>query len=392
MSLDRLVTRATLTPGTELELVAGDGRPDAAARPGGSRRRGRRGRAPAPRRRRRPGAGRGAASWTRTRVDIGGSTHSPGARGVAGTGGALSATASGSGSGSSGMSMSESSASISGGVRGVVLGHRRRRHRRGRLLHVGRAVLGHHDEGLAAPQRGSRATAGDGSRCGTARPADAIETPVAMRIATRTTATSRTAAPAVPRPACSGRPDDRAEVPARALQRVRVRERRRALGQLGQAADAEQAEHGARRRGATGRRPRLVVSVLVVLARAAVDEQRDAGAGGDEREERRGPSRPAARRPVSVPCPTGPSCRPHSASASRTPSVISPTAHRSRAWTRQNGGRAGARARPGGPGGGLLGGGAGGRTRGVALPRGSWSPQWGRDYCLTWSFLWTPAH
>ena len=46
--------------------------------------------------------------------------------------------------------------------------------------------------------------------------------------------------------------------------------------------------------------------------------------------------------PVSVPCPTGPSCWPHSASASRTPSVIRPTAHRSRAWTRQNGVRGGA--------------------------------------------------
>ena len=46
-------------------------------------------------------------------------------------------------------------------------------------------------------------------------------------------------------------------------------------------------------------------------------------------------------RPVSVPWPTGPSCWPHSASANRTPSVISPTAHRSRACTRQNGGREG---------------------------------------------------
>ncbi len=46
--------------------------------------------------------------------------------------------------------------------------------------------------------------------------------------------------------------------------------------------------------------------------------------------------------PVSVPWPTGPSCWPQRASASRTPSVISPTAHRSRAWTRQNGGREGA--------------------------------------------------
>src|SRR3984957_18537021 len=37
----------------------------------------------------------------------------------------------------------------------------------------------------------------------------------------------------------------------------------------------------------------------------------------------------------------GPSCFPQRASAKRTPSVISPTAHRSRAWRRQNGGRGG---------------------------------------------------
>src|SRR5271156_2570324 len=37
----------------------------------------------------------------------------------------------------------------------------------------------------------------------------------------------------------------------------------------------------------------------------------------------------------------GPSCLPQSASASRTPRVISPTAHRSLPWTRQNGGRGG---------------------------------------------------
>src|SRR5271169_3111041 len=46
--------------------------------------------------------------------------------------------------------------------------------------------------------------------------------------------------------------------------------------------------------------------------------------------------------PVSMPWPTGPSCWPQSASAARTPRVISPTAHRSQAWTRQNGGGEGA--------------------------------------------------
>src|SRR6185437_15610814 len=46
--------------------------------------------------------------------------------------------------------------------------------------------------------------------------------------------------------------------------------------------------------------------------------------------------------PSLAPCPTGPSCWPHSARANRTPSVIRPTAHRSRAWTRQNGGGGGA--------------------------------------------------
>ena len=68
--------------------------------------------------------------------------------------------------------------------------------------------------------------------------------------------------------------------------------------------------------------------------------------------------------------------------------MIRPTAHRSRAWTRQNGGRARRRAAWRGAAG-LLGGGAGWRARG-GRRRGSWSPQWGRDYCLTWSFLWTP--
>ena len=60
---------------------------------------------------------------------------------------------------------------------------------------------------------------------------------------------------------------------------------------------------------------------------------------------RRMRAQPATRaRPESAPWPTGPSCWPHSARASRTPRVTRPTAHRSRAWTRQNGGRDGAAA------------------------------------------------
>ncbi len=87
-------------------------------------------------------------------------------------------------------------------------------------------------------------------------------------------------------PGMEGASDRRSEVAAGVAQRVRGRQARRALGQLGQSADAEQPEHRP-----DGQAPRIgaVVARLVVLP-AAVDEQRDAGADGHEREDDAGPS------------------------------------------------------------------------------------------------------
>ncbi len=160
-------------------------------------------------------------------------------------------------------------------------------------------------------------------------------------------------------------PDDRAEVAAGVAERVRGREPRRALGQLGQAADAEQAEQrphreapriGARGRSSSASRSR---PTRPPPSQSSATPAPTATSG---RMTRAQPATSAS--PVSMPWPTGPSCWPQSASAARTPRVISPTAHRSRAWTRQNGGRAGAG--PLGTGGWFLGGGAGWRTRGGA--------------------------
>ena len=95
----------------------------------------------------------------------------------------------------------------------------------GRLL-VGRCVLGDDGAGparrphrvvvvdvldgdherLAPPERARAAARGGCRPRRDARPTAARGTPVAIRMATRTTATRRTAAPAGPRPACSGRP------------------------------------------------------------------------------------------------------------------------------------------------------------------------------------------
>ncbi len=82
----------------------------------------------------------------------------------------------------------------------------------------------------------------------------------------------------------------RAEVAPAVAQRVRVRDSGgRALRQLGQAADAEEAEHRADRE-APGSAP--VTALLVAPPRrgTAVEQQRAPGAHGDQREEDAGPA------------------------------------------------------------------------------------------------------
>ena len=133
-----------------------------------------------------------------------GSTHSPGARGVVVTSGA-GATSTGSGSGLSGISMSSSSISSSMSSSSAVSS---------KMTGAGCGEVG------ATTSRAPSGTMTKGFPCQSdldvravaaaalwrARPTEASDTPVAMRIATSTTATRRTAAPAVPRPECRGRP------------------------------------------------------------------------------------------------------------------------------------------------------------------------------------------
>ncbi len=206
-----------------------------------------------------------------------------------------------------------------------------------------------------------------------ARPAVARDTPVATRMATKIDGdeqdggTGRTEC----RRAAGGRRPRRGSR-RRHSSAPGVRERRRPLGHLGQPADAEQAEH--RPDGqAPGIGPFVLLTVVVDVP-GPIEQQGEAGAGGDQREKDAGPARQIAS-PVSTPWPMGPSCLPQRARASRTPSVISPTAHRSRAWRRQNGGAsAPAAAWPGLPASWWF-----GRQGASRRPRGSWSPQWGRD-------------
>ena len=89
-------------------------------------------------------------------------------------------------------------------------------------------------------------------------------------------------------PGVEGTADDGAEVATGVAQGVGGRQRRRALGHLGQAADAEQAEQRA-----DGQPPRVgaLDILLVVEPTPAVEQEREAGAGGDQREQDAGPAR-----------------------------------------------------------------------------------------------------
>ena len=178
-------------------------------------------------------------------------------------------------------------------VRVVVLHFGGRRDQRGRLRPVvGPALVGQHHEGLAAPQGAGPAAGGD--RTGAQRAPDRGDRHAGgdeegdQHDRDEEHGRTRRAEPRVQRP-----PDARAEIAAGVLQRVRVRERRRVLRQFEQPAHAEDGEDGA-----DGQAPRVgagghVVAVAVVVApgaRAAVDEQRDARSGGDERQQEADPA------------------------------------------------------------------------------------------------------
>ena len=240
-------------------------------------------------------------------------------------------------------------------------------------------------ERLAAPQRGERAPdAPGGRRAAPGRPRPA-STPVATRMATRTTATSRTAAPAVPRPAWSGRPTSCAEIAAGVLAARRESEK----GGEPLASSARPQTPSTPSTVADGEAPGVgaLVLLVVVVEPGPIEQQRQPGADGDQRQEDAGPA--GHQRQAGV-----------DAVADRA-ELLAPQGQRQEDAERDqpdgpqvaglDGARTAAaagRRRPLGPAGRLLGGRAGGARR--RRPRGSWSPQWGRDYWLTWSFLWTP--
>ena len=199
--------------------------------------------------------------------------------------------------------MSESSGSAAG-ARSDASSSRvgRRRERRGRVIERARgAVVGQDHQRLAAPERAGGAAGGDG--------AGAQPTPDRRDRDTRGDEERdehdgdeehggpRRAEARVQRPAHDG-----TEIAAGVLQPVRVREDRRVLRQLEQPAHAEDGEHGA-----DGQAPRVrpggrlvALGALVVApgAGAAVDEQRDAGPGGHEREQEADPTSQQSERRV----------------------------------------------------------------------------------------------
>src|SRR5580704_14900069 len=262
-----------------------------------------------------------------------GSTHSPGARGEAATTG-RGATSTGSGSGSSGMSMSESSSSGgSSSSIAVSLG----------TAGTGATATSASTAPSVAITKGLPCHSAVALRpaaaavAANARATEARGTPVAMRIATMTTATSRTAAPAGPRPAWRGRPTTAPRYPPASRSEGEADRRGVPLASSASPQTPSRpstvptaSRHGSApsSRSWSSSRPRSTSNA--VPAPTATSGSRT----------RAQPARSAS--PVSVPWPTGPSCWPHSANASSTPSVTRPTAQRSRAWTRQNGAREGA--------------------------------------------------
>ena len=326
---------------------------------------------------------------------MGGSTHSPGARAVAGTAGGPASGGSARARlglgverdvdvgvvGSSGVGTSEASSSGTG---------RRREPARPAPPRSRLVVLGHHDERLAAPERGGRcdrtADRGGARRAAGRRDRDARgdeerdEDDGDEQHGRAGRAESR-----VQRAAHHGAEIAAGVLAARSSSRTTACAWRARPGRTRRAARAR-----CRRRGATGRRPRpgRLARRRPRRRAPAVDEQarrrrRPRGAAGG-----RGPNRPAARRRCRCRCRRARAGGPTAASASRMPSVIE---------RRRPTGRAPARARtaaapacgrgPAGPGGRLLGGGARrAHTCAWRCLRGSWSPQYGRDYRLTWSF------
>ena len=180
--------------------------------------------------------------------------------------------------------------------------------------------------------------------------------------------------------------DRHAEVPAAVAHGARSRERRCVLGQLGQTADPQEPQNRADGQapgiGTAGRTSRRV---LVVAPRS---KRRSAPAGeGHRREEHPGP--PGQIRQPEVGCvpdraqllaPQRQSQEDTERHEHHRPQVTGLDAPERRAEL-GSGFCAGAGRR-------FL---AVERLEArVAPSRGSWSPQWGRDYWLTWSFQWTP--
>ena len=282
-----------LDPGAELELEAGDRRPDPGARRGGSRRRGRPGPAPAPPRRRRSASGPAPSSWRRAGATSAGSVQSPGdatprARAPASTGsGSASGSSASTGAGSgSGMSMS-----------------RRRRgrrtarppandgaaSRRSRLPFLEGGVVGTGDERLAPP--GGQGAAAGGRHRAAQAPEDGGQGDAGGDEdghdddGDQEHGRAGGAQPGVQRAA-----DQHAQVAAAPAQRGALGERRE-MAQLGQAADAEQPEHDADTEA-----PGVgALDVVGILGLAPVDQQRRPGAGHDHREQHAHPAGHVAR-------------------------------------------------------------------------------------------------
>ena len=222
MSLDRLVTRATLTPGPELELEAGDRRPHPGADQAGLDAVGGQG----------PHQLHPAASvcfWSCSiflepcRSDMGGSVQPPGRCATAGTGPPAARV---------GLDLGLRLGPGRRGQRDVDVGRRRARaggpasatgrgdSRRGRLPGFVGGVVGTGDERLAPPERPGRARPAADAPVRRPRKTEASGMPVAIRTATKMTATRNTAAPAVPSPACRGRPTSTPRQPPPRAQRV----------------------------------------------------------------------------------------------------------------------------------------------------------------------------
>ena len=125
----------------------------------------------------------------------------------------------------------------------------------------------------------------------TQRPTDASGIPVAMSTAASTTAARSTAAPALPSPACNGRPTAAPRYPPPFRSACESENDGRVLGQLGQPAHAEQSEHGGDDQ-APSVDPRVspdcVGIIVAMVRRVPIEEQRAPGGERNQREEHAG--------------------------------------------------------------------------------------------------------